>query len=307
MLLSILPHELRNLFTKKLKLSSINEIRLRAGQPVICNVSGKLYYLNKNGLSNDYRNSISVKYEDIENFIYSASDASIYAVNHQIKEGFLTLKGGYRIGVCGEVVYNENNEILTIKNIYSVNIRIPHFINGCSKTALEYIIDNKINNTLILSPPGAGKTTFLRDFIFQLSERKYALNVLVIDERYEIANIKDGIPQFDLGYCADIMSGISKNDGFERGIRTMGCDVIFVDEIGDDKDFTAMEYSLTCGVSIVATAHCESLEELKRKPGFFKLLQNKIFNRFIILSNRKGQGTIEGIYDGNYKLLYREV
>lgn len=307
MLENILPNELKYIFLNRLKISSVNEIRLRSGQPVICNVSGKLYYLNKNGLTNDLKNAVVVSYEEISNFIYSASDASIYAVNNQIKDGYLTLKGGYRIGICGEVVYDDMNKIITMKNIYSVNIRIPHFVVGCSKVALDYIIDNKINNTLIISPPGSGKTTFLRDFIYQLSLRKYAINALVLDERYEIANVKDGIPQFNIGYCADIMSGVSKLHGFERSIRTMGCDVVFADEIGNYEDVKAVEYSLACGVSIVATAHCDTIENLKKKQVFNNLLCDKAFNRIVVLSNRNGQGTIEGIYDGNYKLLYRET
>lgn len=306
MLLKILPDELTNALNK-IKISSINEIRLRSGQPVICNISGKLYYINKNGLTNNINTAIIVSYEQISNIIYSASDASIYAVNNQIKDGFLILKGGYRIGICGEVVYKDDGKISTIKNIYSLNIRIPHFITGCSKIALDYLIDSKINNTLILSPPGAGKTTFLRDFIFQLSERNYAINALVLDERYELASVSDGIPQFNLGYCVDIMSGIDKLDGFERGIRTMGCDVIFADEIGNIDDIKAIEYSIACGVSVVATTHCDSLEKLKIKQQFTKLVNDKVFSRFVILSNRKGQGTIEGIYDSNYKLLYREI
>ena len=307
MLLEILPAKLKQVFENKVSLSDVSEIRLRVNKPVAVNVKGKLYYLAEYGLCSKLKDAIFVDYETIKNILYSATEASVYSVNNQLKEGFITIKGGYRIGIVGEVVYDDLVEkVVTIRNISSLNIRIPHFIKDCSKPAFDYLIEDTFLNTLIISPPGVGKTTFLRDLIFQISENNYALNSLILDERYEIAGMSDGECQFNIGQFVDVMSGVKKKYGFEVGVRSMSPNVIFTDELATEDDIYSVEYAIACGVSVVATVHSKNISTLKTKPNFDKVIKDKLFKRYIVLSTRNGLGTIEGVYDENLNLIYRE-
>ena len=151
-----------------------------------------------------------------------------------------------------------------------------------------------------------GKTTFLRDIMYQIYKNKYCLNCLLIDERYEIAGLNSFKSQFDVGIFTDILSGCKKQYGFENGIRSMSPDIIFTDEISTSEDCVAIENAISSGVSIVTTTHSRNLNEFIIKPIFKRIIENKYFKRFIVLSKRKGVGTIDGLYDENYKLLYRD-
>ena len=152
-----------------------------------------------------------------------------------------------------------------------------------------------MKNTLVVSPPGAGKTTFIRDFVYQLSEKNYCLNILVLDERGEIS----GGGKLNLGKFADILSFANKRQGFEQGIRALAPNLIVTDEIGGIEDVEALQYATNCGVNVLATVHASNIEDLKQKEGFDELLKNKYFSRFVFLSSRQGPGTLEAIYNEN--------
>lgn len=296
----ILPAHIYSAVIEKINYSQLNEIRLRADKPIIVYLGGQAYFLSENGITNNVGSAMICKKEDIDNIIFRASECSIYAVNEQIKRGYLTIVGGIRIGISGTAVC-ENKEIKTIKNFNSLVIRIPHKIKNCSLNAFKHILDNnKLYNTLIISPPGAGKTTFLRDFISQLSQRNICLNVLVLDERGELASVNESGENILDSNFTDILSFISKSDGFLYGIRALNPNLIVSDEIGAEEDIEAIEYACNCGVSVIASVHAGSIAELRQKPNFASILSKKLFDRFVVLSSRNGPGTYEGIYDSNF-------
>ncbi len=301
---------LKNVLTENLysaisliDINKLQEIRLRANSPVVVKYNSYPYFLSKKGISSKIEEAYKVKLEDLTEIIYKASNQSIYTVNDSIKKGYITTQGGVRIGVCGEVVYDEDN-ISTIKNFSSLNIRIPHQIKNCALNALPFIINkNKFYNTLVVSAPGAGKTTFLRDLVFQLSDKNYAYNVLILDERMEIANTSKGKAMLNVGNFADIYSNVSKRFGFENGIRSMAPDIIVTDEIANENDVESVFKASGCGVNVVASVHAENIAQLKQKVFFKKLIINKTFKRYVVLSNNNGVGTYEGIFDENFNLL----
>lgn len=296
MLGKILPPQIFNAIDQHISMAQLNEIRLRVNQPIVVYLGGQPYYLGEKGITSNLQKALHVTKQEIEEVVFSASGFSIYSVNEQIKKGFLVTSGGIRIGLGGDVV-KENGNIRTITNFSSLNIRIPHQVEDCSLDAFDKIVsDLTIKNTLVISPPGAGKTTFIRDFVYQLSKQNYCLNILVLDERGEIS----GGGELKLGAFADVISFTSKIEGFEQGIRSMSPSLIVTDELGAEEDIKALKYAMNCGVSVLATVHASSLEEIKQKEGFKELLDNKYFSRFVLLSSKQGPGTIEGVYNQNF-------
>ena len=303
MLKGVFSNEL-NAYFENLNFNYINEIRLRANKPIVVNIMGRNKFLCGCGLTENLEDALICNLSEITNIIRNASDNSLYAVNDQIKKGFLTIKGGIRIGICGEVVENENN-VQTIKNINSINIRIPHKVKNCSLNAYLHIVNNnKIRNTLVMSPPGAGKTTFIRDLVEQISLKQPNFNLLIVDERCEISATVDGMQLLNLGPSCDVYTNCSKEFAFENGIRSMKPDVIITDEINLDNDLKAIKTAVTSGVKVIATIHANDLFDLKQKVNFESVLKNKIFDRFVVLSSKNGPGTLDGVFNENMVCVY---
>jgi len=291
-LFGILPEHLRDAF-KALPWDRVYEIRLRANSPAVVCISGRNFLLDK----------VIVTRTDIDTIIHKASNYSIYAVNEQLKQGFITIHGGVRIGLCGEVV-SERGEISTIKNAGSLNIRIPHQVRGCSFPVLPYIFaEGRPLKTLIISPPGAGKTTFLRDLACQVSDKYSLLNTLVLDERGEIAAAHLGDNYLDVGRATDVMTGCTKQYGFDNGIRSMRPDVIITDEIATPADVEMVRLAARSGVSVLASVHASGIDEIRAKPSFERLVAERVFDRYVVLAVRDNAGTVVGVYDSNLKLL----
>lgn len=300
-----LPAKIYNALKKYLKMYDLNEIRLRVGSPIILVIKNKKYYLGEHGLC-DKNRAIICEYNTLQEFIHRICDNSIYSVNDYLKTGYIMLANGLRVGVAGEVV-SENGQVKTIKNFQSVNIRIPHNIDGCSLFALGYIIKNSFLNTLIISPPGAGKTTFIRDVVIQISKKNMPYNILIADERNEIANVVDGNKLIDLGDNTDIYTYCSKEYAFKYGIRSMRPDIIVTDEIDLDKDMQAIVDACNSGVKVIASIHAKSISQLKLKRGFDFVLNNRIFDRYIVLSCEEGPGTLVNIYDDKLQCIYAKT
>ena len=301
-LLSQLVYNILN----NLDFSKLFEVRLRSGQPIIVNYGGNIYFVGENGLTNDESKSLIAEKEDITQVVVNASNCSLYAVNDQLKQGYINCNGGVRIGVVGEIVA-ENGNIITVKNYNGLNIRIPHEVRGCSLNVLPYLFNDKeFLNTLIISSPGAGKTTFLRDVCYQISNHNMPFNILVLDERNEIASCYDGKNTLNVGKFTDVITGGNKTTGFINGIRSMSPDIICTDELGSKQDYESVMIANTCGVKLLASIHASSVAELRYKQDFNKLITDKIFKRYVVLSNRPKKGTVQGVFDENFRLMYSE-
>ena len=273
----------------------LREIRIRVKQPVIVDY-GSNFYLGEDGITDQKEYALMCSFSEMQDLIFKACEHSIYAYNEELKLLYITLSGGERIGVCGELVC-DGGVVKTIKNFSSINIRISHQIPNCSLKALPFLFDdNGIYNTLIIAPPGMGKTTFLRDLCYQLSSKKIVKNLLLLDERGELAPKRDDEIIFNVGENTDVLSFCTKEFGIINGIRVLTPTAIAMDEIGTASDAMAIEYAIGSGVKIVATAHAQNLKELFKKPHLQSLLSKKVFERFVVLSNKHGVGTLEGVF-----------
>ncbi len=302
MLDKILPEKIKTIISARLDYRRLYEIRLRAFMPVVINYDGKYYYLSEVGLCDETNIAVLLNSEEISEVLVRACEYSLYSVNNQLVNGFITVTGGVRVGVCGEIVRN-GNEIKTIKNFTSVNIRIPHEVKGSALTAYSFVNDTALRSSLIVSPPGAGKTTVLRDLCRYIS-RDGIKNILLVDERNEIAAVTASRNQLDVGTSVDVISGCTKDYAFSYGIRSMRPDVIITDELTCEQDYLAVEECVAAGVKVIASAHASSPEELLLRAGFSKAFKMHVFERFVFLSSRRGPGTYENVYDGDMNCIY---
>lgn len=260
-------------------INTLQEIRIRVFKPIILK--------HRKG---DIVLQHIVTSEEILHILERFCENSIYAYKNQICEGFLTIKGGHRIGITGTCVI-DNEKVINIKNISSLNIRIAREVIGCSNTIIDEIIDIKnqtIRNTLLVSSPGKGKTTMLRDLVRQLSNGINTKNfqgktIGLVDERGEIAACYRGIPQNDVGIRTDVIENISKSKGIEILIRSMAPEIIACDEIGTLDDVQAIEKMLISGVKGIFTMHGKDIEDAKRNLEINKLIENNQIEKIIVL------------------------
>ena len=232
---------------------------------------------------------------------------SMYAYEEELGKGFISTAFGCRVGVAGEVLMGTDGSVKNIRCISSLNIRVAHEAKGIAGAVLPYLYEEKkLCSTLLISPPGCGKTTLLRDIIRMVSDGNRlagGMTVGVVDERSELAGCCDGIAVNDLGMRTDILDGCLKAAGMLMLLRSMAPDVVAVDELGDREDTIALEQVLKCGCSVLATVHGGSYEELSRKRFLQPLLQAGAFQRYLVLKHCDGTFFVEQVRDGDGQLL----
>lgn len=267
---------------------NLEEIRIRNGHNIVLYASGKEYALEcKNGTKID--NFI------INNIFNSLLNFSAYAYQEELANGYITIEGGHRVGVCGRTVI-ENGKVKTIKDISSINIRRSREIIGVSDPCMGYLLKGKhqIYNTIIISPPKCGKTTLLRDMVRNFSGMGFQVGVC--DERSEISGMYNGQSSYDLGDRTDILDGCPKEKGMIMLIRAMSPDLIATDEIGKREDCHAIEAAVCAGISLLTTIHGSSYEDVI-SSGIGELVEKGVFERLIFLSNIPAIGSISAIRD----------
>ena len=291
--------------------NTIEEIRIRVDRPVILKYpEGKEDILDH-----------VVTQNEILNILQSLCNNSIYSYQSQICDGYITLQGGHRVGITGNVAMKDG-KITNVNYVSSLNFRIAREIIGASDEILKEVITRKsnsasqnnyrnsnidnndisnleINNTLIVSRPGCGKTTVLRDLVRNISNKGFTVSL--IDERGEIASMYKGIPQNDIGLRTDVMDNVTKSLGMKIAVRTMAPQVIIADEIGTKEDLEAINYGICSGVKGIFTAHGSDITELRQNEALNKLYEEKLFKRIIFLENRGKMGKVYYLDRNMYK------
>ena len=294
----------------------VQEIRMRVGKPILMKKNQGEYFLTKEGLAAagnqekmEQFQPIVADERDVSAVVEHACGHSSYAFESEIQKGYITIPGGHRIGICGRTVL-ESGKIKTIKHISALNLRIAHPVTGCAGQWAPYFYqDQKPVQILIISPPGCGKTTLLRDLILLFSNGCRfgpGVTVAVADERSEIGGTYRGVAAYDLGLRTDVLDGCPKKMGMEILLRAMAPQVMAVDEIGQE-DVSAMNHAVRCGCKIIATLHGEGLSDFMDKPGLKELRDAKVFDRYVVLHKKGKPGRVKEIYDGDYQVLWEDT
>lgn len=310
-LIRIFALSLREIFEKmELDYETLQEIRLRVQCPILIVCDGKEFFVTKEGmLTKEEKLGYIVGKKEIQETLDYIGNYSLYAYEDEVKQGFMTIQGGHRIGIAGKAVVDEE-KVKSVKYISYLNIRLAHQVKGCADFILPYITkEGKVCHTLIISPPRCGKTTLLRDLIRQISNgghNRNGVTVGVVDERSEIGSCYLGVPQNDLGIRTDILDCCPKSQGMMMLIRSMSPEVVAVDEIGAYEDIHAIEAVIHCGCKLLATVHGSSIADIDKKPLLQRMLKERIFERYIILHNERQVGMVKEIFDEYGRNLYHE-
>jgi stage III sporulation protein AA len=278
----------------------IEEIRIRIARPIEITMNGRLFFL-----------PYVIQQEDALHLMNKISHFSIYAIEEELKRGYITVAGGHRIGLAGKVILDEG-KVKAIRDVSSFNIRVAREKIGIADSVIPYVFKDEWMHTMIIGPPQTGKTTLLRDIARVISSGDpqkaiHPAKVGIVDERSEIAGCVNGVPNLTFGDRIDVLDACPKAEGMMMMIRSMSPDVLIVDEIGRREDSEAISEAVHAGIKLMMTIHGNDLSDIKKRPSLKEILDQDIFQRYIVLSRKQGPGTIAQIFDGNGKEMRRKV
>ena len=303
-ILKLFPEELKEIFAYSIgRQAMIQEIRLRADRPIYVMEGGKECFLDRQGYhTDDHRQAKILSRDELMRIVSHICKYSMYAYEDELRQGFLTVEGGHRVGIVGQAVLENGDEIRTLKQISALNIRVSHQIIGAADSVLPHIYQaGRLQNTIIISPPGCGKTTLLRDMIRQVSDGNRfgrGISVGIVDERSEIAGTFRGCPQNDVGIRTDVLDSCPKAKGMMMLIRAMAPGAVAIDELGEVSEWKSLLYASYCGTSLLATMHGEDLGDYLQRRDICLPGQRDMFQRCIVLRRFLGKCDIERIYYG---------
>lgn len=293
-ILNFLPKKIAELISQipPNEKEELEEIRIRINRPVEMTLKGEPRFL-----------SYLIQPEDAVHLMNKISHFSIYTLEEELKRGYITVSGGHRIGLAGKVILEEGR-VKAIRDISSFNIRIAREKMGIAEPLIPYLYQRNWMHTMVIGPPQTGKTTLLRDIARIISSGNrakgfQARKVGIVDERSEIAGCVNGIPQLTFGHRLDVLDACPKAEGMMMMIRSMSPDVLIADEIGRVEDAEAIQEAVHAGIKLITTTHGTSIEEIRNRPSLRAIIDQRIFERFVILSRAAGPGTITHILDAS--------
>jgi len=294
-------------------LSDAEELRLREGRPLELALHGKHAYVTAGGaLAEDPKEAYHPDHTDCHQLLDLLTNHSVYTLEEELRRGYITIRGGHRVGISGKAVLDKGS-VKQLRDINSFNIRIARELRDVAKPLLPKLLDTPagtIHHTLVISLPGQGKTTLIRDLTRLISAGEWSvtgmprgLKVGIVDERSEIAAVVRGVPNFDVGPRTDVLDGCPKAEGMMMLIRSMSPDVLVVDEIGRPEDAGAIHEALRAGIRVIATAHGQSFEDIRGRPMLRELMQEQVFYRYVVLGHTYGIGRVYRIYDRDGRMI----
>ena len=300
-LLPYLPPALRREFAAlpEGSLSGLEEVRLRPELPLLLRFDGRELFLSRSGgLTEVVADARLLSREELKKTMLLLSDSSVYAFEEELRRGYITLPGGHRAGFAGRAVL-EKGAVRTLKDISSVNLRLARALPGVGAPVLARLplSDGRLPSTLLIAPPRAGKTTILRDLARLLSDGigVRPRRVGLADERSELAAMRDGLPQLDVGLRTDVVDGCPKAEAMELLLRSLSPELLVTDELGREEDGRAVAEAAMSGVTVLATAHARNAAEARQRPLLRRLLGEGYFRYLVVLSRRLGPGTVEEV------------
>jgi len=300
-ILRLFPEMFRRSIQKNIakRWSSLQEIRFRLQQPIELVFDQHVEWMKH----------LKPNQQDAQFILNQLSNFSLYRMEDELREGYITIEGGHRVGLAGKV-NTRGGQVKAIKDVTFLNIRIAKESIGIAQSILPYIYDKDYCNTLLIGAPQTGKTTLIRDMARIVATGEKMIRpkkVGVIDERSEIAASINGVPQHQLGYRTDVMDACPKAEGMMMMIRSMSPEVLVVDEIGSYDDVQALLEAINAGVTIFCTIHGRSLEELKNRPTLQAIFQQRAFDRFVILHAYPQPGAVQAIYNAREKNIFLQA
>jgi len=288
------------------------EIRIREGRPLEVVAAGTYTFVGPDGgATPDAASALRPTKDDCLRLLDRVTNHSVYTMEEQLRRGYITVRGGHRIGLAGRAVL-EKGTVRALQHIGGFNVRIAREVRGCAAPLMPALWDaaaNRFHHALIVSPPQRGKTTLLRDAARLVSSGGWAgrgggirspdraRKVGIVDERSEIAACVDGSPSFDVGPRTDVLDGCPKAEGMMMMIRSLSPEVLVVDEIGRPEDAEAVLDALHAGIAVIATAHGRDVEEVAGRPSLAPLFAGRVFARFVTLAPGGPTGTILDVRD----------